>query len=76
MKIVRTNFCYRLSGPQSYSVTGRFGATEKSNELIVNRTRDLRAFIWFFNKLRVLSRAASSLQANYTDRAVLACQRS
>jgi hypothetical protein len=42
-KFSGTHFCWRLSRPQSHSVAGRIRSTEKSNDLIGNRTRDLPA---------------------------------
>jgi hypothetical protein len=56
-KIPGTHFCQRLSRPQGHIAAGRVKSTEKSNGLIVNRTRDLPAcsianvrfssFVWF-----------------------------
>jgi hypothetical protein len=40
---VRTHFCQGLSRPQGHSAAGRIWSTEKSNDLIGNRTRDLQA---------------------------------
>jgi hypothetical protein len=40
-KIRGTHFCYRLSRRQGHSAAGRITSTEKSNDLIGNRTRDL-----------------------------------
>jgi hypothetical protein len=43
-KIPSTHFRYRLSRPQGYSAAGRITSTEKSNDLIGNRTRDLPSY--------------------------------
>jgi hypothetical protein len=37
-------YCYRLSRPQSHSSAGRIRSTEKSNDLIRNRTRNLPGY--------------------------------
>jgi hypothetical protein len=42
-KIPGTHFCYRLRRPQGHSAAGRIRSTEKSNNLIAIRTRDLPA---------------------------------
>jgi hypothetical protein len=42
-KIPGTHFCLRLSPPQGHSAAGRIWSTEKSNDLIGIRTRDLQA---------------------------------
>jgi hypothetical protein len=42
-KIHGTHFCYRLSRSQGHNAAGRNRLTEKSNDLIGNRTRDLLA---------------------------------
>jgi hypothetical protein len=42
-KIPGTHFCQKLSRPQGHSAAGRIRSTEKSNDLIRNRTRDLLA---------------------------------
>jgi hypothetical protein len=42
-KIPDTHFCYRLSRHQGINAAGRIQSIEKSNDLIVNRTRDLSA---------------------------------
>jgi hypothetical protein len=38
-----THFCQRLSRPQGHSAAGKITLTEKLNDLIGNRTRDLPA---------------------------------
>jgi hypothetical protein len=42
-RIPVTHFCYRLSRPQGHSAAGRIRSTEKSNDLIRNRSCDLLA---------------------------------
>jgi hypothetical protein len=42
-KISGTHFSQKLSRPQGHSAAGRIRPTEKSNDLIGNRTRDLPA---------------------------------
>jgi hypothetical protein len=42
-KIPGIQFCYRLSLLQGHSAAGRIRSTEKSHNLIGNRTRDLTA---------------------------------
>jgi hypothetical protein len=42
-KIPGTHFCYRLSQPQGNSAAGRIRYTEKSSDLMGNRTHDLPA---------------------------------
>jgi hypothetical protein len=42
-KIPGIHVCYRHSRPQDHSAAGRIRPTEKSNDLIGNRTRDLPA---------------------------------
>jgi hypothetical protein len=42
-KIPGTHFSQRMSRPQDHSAAGRIRSTEKSSELIGNRTRDLPA---------------------------------
>jgi hypothetical protein len=42
-KIPGTHFCWRLSRPQGHNSAGRLRSTEKSNDIIGNRTRDLPA---------------------------------
>jgi hypothetical protein len=42
-KILGTHLCKRLSLPQGHSAAERIRSIKKSNNLIVNRTRDLPA---------------------------------
>jgi hypothetical protein len=42
-KIANTQFCYRLSGPQVHSATGRIRSIEKSNDFIRSQTQVLPA---------------------------------
>jgi hypothetical protein len=58
-KIPATHFCYRLSGPQGHSAAGKVRSSEKSNDLIGNRTCDLAACS-IVPQSTTLSRAPSS----------------
>jgi hypothetical protein len=40
--IPRTNFYWRLSQPQGHSAAGKIMSVKNSNDIIENRTRDLR----------------------------------
>jgi hypothetical protein len=42
-RVPAAHFCERLRRPQGHSVAGRIRSTEKSSDLIGNRTRDLPA---------------------------------
>jgi hypothetical protein len=42
-KIPGTHICHRLNRLQGHSVAGRIRSIEKSNVLIINRTRDIQA---------------------------------